>query len=304
MNQPVNRQRMRAGRTHGRQQSEDRARQSLLQRWRWALVQQLLGLLRSCRISRRPPTVLTAGARSVIGRACESNQDRCYVDHRNGFFVVADGTSGHAMGEQASQVVVEVMAERLGDYVDDPSISLDWIDLEIQQAVRAANHELIAMAERQPELNGIGTTVTAAVIRGGRMLLVAVGNSRAYLLRRGIARQLTRDDTVIQSLLAAGALTPREAAEHPMRRVLMHHVGTDRLQKDLRVQRYSIHPGDRILLTTDGFTDTVTQEGLATLLASFATPQETANALVDHATRVGGGDNITCVVIDAEKADT
>ncbi len=302
MNQPVDRERLAARAANAGGRARYGNQKTLVRRCGSAILRLMARLLRGVRVRGRAPVVLSAGARCVTGRFRESNQDRCYVDRRNGLFLVADGMGGHTFGERASQAVIEVMAERLSGYCHDPTVALDWIDLELQQAVRAANHELMELARRQPELNGIGTTIVAAVIRGRRLLLAAVGDSRAYLLRDGVARQLTRDDTVAQSLLSAGTLTPQEATHHPMRHVIMHNVGTRRLQKDLRVHRYPIRPGDRLLLATDGFTDAVASDELAPLLNSYDAPQETANALVEYAIQAGSRDNITCVVIDASAA--
>lgn len=272
------------------------------------LLGHLLQALRSrlCRIMLRgvrPAVTLTAAARCVTGPVRHWNHDRCYVDPRGGLFVIADGAGEQMVGECASQLVIEVMAERLGPYCRDQTVSAEWLDLEMQQAIRAANAEIVELAQNGGAYRDIGTTVVAAAVRDGSLLLASVGDSRAYLARGGTVLQLTEDDTVVQSLLSAGAMTPKEAARHPMRHVLLHHVGTQRLRKELHVKHIPIQAADRVLLATDGLTDAFDPDELPRLLQRDGTPQEVVNEFVDRAIQAGARDNITCVVIDVHEPE-
>ncbi len=158
-----------------------------------------------------------AGSRCLTGTVRHQNEDRCYADARRGVFVVADGMGGHVGGEQASQTVIEVVSTHLSRELRDVVSTLPALDRAIRNAILAANHELVEMAERYPELGGMGSTVVVGVISDNQLRICHVGDSRAYFLREGGIRQLTLDDTLVQSLVAAGAdaargRTPPDAA--------------------------------------------------------------------------------------------
>jgi serine/threonine protein phosphatase PrpC len=125
-----------------------------------------------------------------------------------------------------------------------------------------------------------------------------VGDSRAYVLREGGIQQLTMDDTLVQALVTAGVLTTGEAEHHPMRHVLMHSIGTRRLEKHLHVETVGLRPGDRLLFASDGVTDAVARDVLLKTLDSERDPQQAANKLADLAIRSGSRDNVTCIVVD------
>jgi protein phosphatase len=176
------------------------------------------------------------------------------------------------------------------------------LDQAIRAAILEANRELIALAERQPELDGMGSTVVAGVVHEYELRYCHVGDSRAYLLREGQIEQLTGDDTLVQGLVSAGVLTAGEARHHPMRHVLLHSICTRPLEKDLQVAALKLCPGDRLLFTSDGVTDAVARDGLRQSLDSEPDPQRAANELADLAARSGARDNITCIVVDLWEA--
>ena len=147
-------------------------------------------------------------------------------------------------------------------------------------------------------LSGMGSTAVVGVVRKDQLRLCSVGDSRVYLCRQNELRQLTVDDTLVQGLVSAGALTAGEAAKHPMRHVLIHSVGTRQLEKPLRIKSYKLHPGDRLLFTTDGLTDVMDRDELLAVLQQHADPHQAASALADAAQEAGSRDNITCIVVD------
>jgi protein phosphatase len=205
---------------------------------------------------------------------------------------------GHVGGEQASQTVIEVVSTRLSNDEPDDEPCPEGFDRRIRSAILAANEELMDLAGRQPELDGMGSTVVVGIIRDHELRFCHVGDSRAYVLRDGSIRQLTLDDTLVQALVSAGVLTPGEASHHPMRHVLMHSIGTRRLEKHLHVETMGLLPGDRLLFASDGVTDAVAREVLLKTLDAEVDPQQAANRLADLAIRSGSRDNVTCIVID------
>jgi protein phosphatase len=242
--------------------------------------------------------VTRVGSRCLTGSIRQQNEDRCYADPRCGVFLVADGMGGHVGGEQASQTVIEVVSTALSDFLNQHPGSGFALDRIIRSAILTANQELVALAERQPELDGMGATVVVGVVHDDELRLCHVGDSRAYLLREGSIDQLTLDDTLVQGLVSAGVLTVGEAELHPMRHVLMHSIGTRRLEKHLHVTTMKLRPGDRLLFTSDGITDAVARDVLLKTLDAEPDPQQAANQLADLALRCGSRDNVTCIVVD------
>ena len=240
---------------------------------------------------------LRYAARSDVGLRREGNEDAVYAGPR--LLVVADGMGGHAAGEVASAVAVAHLA-RLDDDVPGSDL-LDALD----SAVRDANEQLAAMVAADGTLEGMGTTVTGLLVDRGRVALVHVGDSRAYLLRDGELSQLSRDHTFVQSLVEAGEIAPDEAESHPKRSLLLRAVdGRDDVQVDLSVRR--AREGDRFLLCSDGLSGVVSAERLAKELTRGANPAAAVDRLVDLALRGGAPDNVTVLVadvVDAEAAD-
>lgn len=248
---------------------------------------------------RRPGCLqIGAGSRCIKGAVRESNEDRCYADQRRGLFIVADGMGGHAGGERASQTVIEVIAAQLTDLLDNPRSSHEQLAQAMIAAVFRANQELMAVALADSSLEGMGATVVVAVVWRGELLVCNVGDSRAYLLRGGELRQLTLDDTLVQGLVSAGALTVGEAARHPMRHVLVHSVCTRQLEKVLLVDKYRLRTGDRLVLASDGLTDAVDADALAAVATGHDDARAAVTALTDYAQQAGSRDNITCIVVD------
>jgi serine/threonine protein phosphatase PrpC len=246
--------------------------------------------------------VLSVGSRCSAGVHCDANQDRCYADPYHRMFVVADGVGGHAGGERASQAVVEVVASHLGKRLSESAVSLRLVENSLRETIQLANHELIELAQRNRDLNGMSSTATIGVIYRNRLLICHVGDSRAYLFRDRSLRQLTNDDTLVQGLVATDTLTIREASRHPMRQLLMHSLGTWPLLKELRVDTHRLAAGDRLLFTTDGLTDVVTRADLQRLLEDHAEPQAAANCLIEYAELAGSEGNATCIVVDLVSA--
>lgn len=231
---------------------------------------------------------LRYAARSDVGLIRSNNQDAVYAGPR--LLAVADGMGGHAAGDVASSVTIAAVSP-----LDDDAPPSDLI-AALEGAIHQANDTLRAMVEAEPELVGMGTTLTALLCAGQRLALAHIGDSRAYLLRNGSFEQITRDHTLVQDYVDEGRISPDEAMSHPQRSLLTraldgnHEVVIDSSIRDVRA-------GDRYLLCTDGLTTVASNDTIHETLA-IPDPQQAADALVDLALRGGGPDNVTCVVAD------
>src|SRR3954447_14667375 len=223
-----------------------------------------------------------------------SNNEDCYYagDH---LLVVADGMGGMAAGDLASRTAIESMTGL------DALIENDHQMDALHQALEAANGRIAEHVVADPELQGMGTTLTAVIFSGDRAALAHVGDSRAYLLRDGRLNQLTKDDTYVQMLVDQGLIRPEEAGSHPRRAVV-----TQALQGEPVSPSYVIvepEPGDRWLLCSDGLTTVVSAERIEAELLACDEPQSCAERLLDPALQGGGPDNITVIVADLTADD-
>ncbi|MFJ7909625.1 PP2C family protein-serine/threonine phosphatase [Kitasatospora sp. NPDC096204] len=233
--------------------------------------------------------VLRFAAGSHKGLIREGNEDSGYAGPR--LLAVADGMGGAAAGEVAS-------SEVLGSIVrlDEDVPGADLLTL-LGDAVQGANDRLRQMVEEDPQLEGMGCTLTAMLWTGQRMGLVHVGDSRAYLLRDGALVQITQDHTWVQRLVDEGRITPEEAETHPQRSLLMRALdGRGQVEPDLSIRE--VRAGDRYLICSDGLSGPVSHQTLQDTLGSYYAPEQTVQELIQLALRGGGPDNITCIVAD------
>lgn len=235
-----------------------------------------------------------------VGCQRENNEDFfCYVEpeHEDEFLrkgrlaVVADGMGGHAAGQVASRIAVETVRETyLGDSVYSPQEALII-------GLRTAHDRIQREASESAELDGMGTTCTAAAIIGRNLVFAHVGDTRLYLVRNGEIRQLTHDHSYVNRLLEAGMLTPEQAREHPQRNVLITALGAgDFGPADFPAEPVPLDEGDLLLLCTDGLSGLVRNEEMLDALMRFS-PSEACNRLVELAKSRGGPDNITLQVL-------
>lgn len=253
-------------------------------------------------------TTTTVVGHTDVGKVRSRNEDSFTLVPDHGLAVVADGMGGHPGGDVASKVAAESAAGVIQGRL--PSLQhLDEQDLTGQlnntmsESVMTAHAEIRAMGERVPELDGMGTTLTALVIHHptGTYALGHVGDSRAYLMRRGRLTQLTRDDTWVQERLEASQLTPEQAKKHPFGHLLTQCVGlVDPPQP--QVLGGSVETGDAFLLCTDGLIGLVDDEDVERILAEQLNGEpegstRAVEALVEAANEAGGFDNITAVLV-------
>lgn len=239
---------------------------------------------------------LRYAARSDIGLVRSNNQDSAYAGPH--LLMVADGMGGHAGGDVASSIAVAALAP-LDDEAHGPDDALD----ELDAALHAAQDELLARAKADADLGGMGTTVTALLRAGNKLVMAHIGDSRAYLLRDGELNQVTIDHTFVQHLVNTGKITLEEAAHHPQRSVVMRVLGDFDMEiiPDLSVRE--ARPGDRWLLCSDGLSGVVSAETIAETMDSITDVNACADRLVQLALRGGGPDNVTVIVADVVDLD-
>ena len=235
---------------------------------------------------RRAPSA-KFGSRTDIGCVREHNEDSLIVAPP--LYAVADGMGGHAAGEVASEIAVRTLARQAPSEADTEALG---------NAVITANYAVINAAQEKGR-SGMGTTMTAAVLRGERLAIAQVGDSRAYLLHQGQMQQLTRDHSLMADMIEAGEITPEEARVHPKRSIITRALGSDpSMQPDL--YELDVCTGDRLLLCSDGLTGMLEDSEIETILMRTRDPQRCASILVNEAIAAGGQDNVTVVVVDVE----
>jgi protein phosphatase len=235
---------------------------------------------------------LRYAARSDRGLVRANNEDSVYAGAR--LLALADGMGGHAAGEVASQLVIAALAHL--DY-DEPGG--DLLN-KLETAVHEGNSAIAEHVDLDPDLDGMGTTLTAILFAGDRLGLVHIGDSRGYLLRDGELTQITKDDTFVQTLVDEGRITADEAHSHPQRSLIMRALTGHEVEPTLIMRE--AREGDRYLLCSDGLSDPVSQE---TILEALKLPgvTESADRLIELALRGGGPDNVTVVVADVVDHD-
>jgi len=234
------------------------------------------------------------GATTDVGRTRRVNEDSVLAT--GVVFAVADGMGGHAAGEVASSLAVDTVRTSLA--ASPPPLEA------AVAAVAAANRAVFGRAVDEPHLRGMGTTLCGLVLADdGRVVIVNVGDSRAYVLRGGALVQISRDHSYVEELVAAGALTRAEARTHPHRNIVTRALG---IEPEVHVDAWQVEPlvGDRFLLCSDGLYGEVDDDVIAQVLAGLDDQQAVADKLVVLANDAGGRDNISVVIVDVVDART
>ncbi len=238
---------------------------------------------------------LISGACSHLGLRRRRNEDALLDAPGHGVFAVADGMGGHPAGDEASRIAIDTLRERV-----HAAGGVAGLPVLLEQAFAAANDALIAHALARPDHSGLGTTMTALLVRGTTAAVGHVGDSRLYLLRDAELQQLTTDHTWVEREVAAGRLTRAAARNHPHSAVLLRvlggaDAGIDRLELELQAH-------DRLLLCTDGVSNAIEPDDLAAIARRQLAPADVARHLCEAADAAGGYDNSTAIVIDVTHA--
>lgn len=271
------------------------------------------------------PTIVI-GALTDAGRSGKNNEDNFVVfESQSGgkegttsramaetvqVLMVADGIGGNVAGETASQMAVDTF------HTAFTGAKSQSVSQRLVEALDSANHAIYQKSIDQPNLQGMGTTVVAAALVGNRLYVAHAGDSRAYLIRKGKAQQLTLDHTWAQEAIEAGRLTAAQAREHPNRHVIKRFVGIaptvdvdpmlldinrgpldpDQIQSWPKSDYLDLQPDDIVLLCSDGLTDVVSDKEIEQTVSRHQ-PQEAARKLIDLANKAGGPDNITVLIL-------
>ena len=234
----------------------------------------------------RKGALTSFGSRTDIGCLRDHNEDSLVVTPP--LFAVADGMGGHAAGEVASEIAVRVLSELAPEHPDVEALG---------RAIEEANRAVIQAAREGRGRQGMGTTMTAAMLEGERLVIAQVGDSRAYLLHQGKLQQLTRDHSLMADMIEAGQLTPEEARTHPQRSVITRALGSDaHLHPD--IYEINVETGDRLLICSDGLSGMIFDDQIENTLRRVQDPQRCASQLVNEAIANGGHDNVTVIVAD------
>lgn len=234
----------------------------------------------------RKGALTSFGSRTDIGCLRDHNEDSLVVTPP--LFAVADGMGGHAAGEVASEIAVRVLSEQAPEHPDGAALG---------RAIEEANRAIIQAAHEGRGRQGMGTTMTAAMLEGERLVIAQVGDSRAYLLHQGKLQQLTRDHSLMADMIEAGQLTPEEARTHPQRSVITRALGSDaHLHPD--IYEINVETGDRLLICSDGLSGMIFDDQIENTLRRVQDPQRCASQLVNEAIAAGGHDNVTVIVAD------
>lgn len=237
-------------------------------------------------MSRLVPTLQYAGA-TDRGQARTRNEDAFLASPD--VLAVADGMGGHAAGEVAARTAIDTLARVMRRSKRRDAAAM------LTAAIQEANQIILERSLEYEQLRGMGTTVTAAAVRGGKLIVAHVGDSRAYLLRDGVLRQLTEDHSIVGEMLRQGRITTEQAAVHPQRAVITRALGTS-TQLDVDVVNERLHTDDIVLLATDGLTSVLPDHMIASTLAHDAPLADLCSRLIAQANIRGGPDNITVIV--------
>jgi protein phosphatase len=234
-----------------------------------------------------------------VGVVRAGNEDNFLLDCARGLFIVADGMGGHAAGEVASEMAVQILEDELGSL---RGLSDAEAAGRMRVAIQKANHAIFNRTLAEHDKRGMGTTLTVMTLFSRRYLIGQVGDSRAYLLRHGELFQLTKDHSYVQEQVDAGLLTAEQARTHPYSNVITRCVGAN---EEVAPDIYfgNLEAGDVILLATDGLTGMLDDDQLRDILASEENPERAVQRMVTDANRRGGLDNITAIVIRVDSID-
>jgi protein phosphatase len=226
-----------------------------------------------------------------VGLVKDQNQDRFLIKEFSGdsvLIAVADGAGGTPAGLEASGVVIE----RLNDFQPDSQTP----EAHLAGLMQEADQRIFAAVEKEPDLKGMGSTLTAAFIKGKTLFWAHVGDSRLYLFRGDELTQITEDDTMAGFLLTEGEITREESRVHPGRNFLFDFIGSGEFEEE--TGSFTLHKDDLLLLTTDGLHDRVPEEKLMSLLRSNSELHKKLNSLVSIALKESGKDNVTVVAVE------
>ena len=230
-------------------------------------------------------------AASDVGKVRSTNQDSGYAGVN--LFFVADGMGGHAGGDIASAIAAQHVA-----LADEPVASPQEAEQKLIDYIWQANEKLGISVDEHSELAGMGTTFSGIFVNGTSVSIGHIGDSRIYLARDGVVKQITTDHTFVQRLVDTGRISEEEALIHPRRSVLMRVLGDVEQFPEVDLETFETKPGDRWMVCSDGLSGVVPEGLMNRILLSTSTPKEATDLLVGEALEFGAPDNVTVVLVD------
>jgi protein phosphatase len=257
--------------------------------------------------------------RTDVGRTREHNEDAFLVADlstgavgeqaeattyklgpRGALFMVADGLGGAAAGEIASGMAVDVVLQEMRrTWANAATNDPDTFAHSLKRACDVANTRIYEYAMKNPDHRGLGTTATIAGLLGDTLYLVQVGDSRAYVVRDGVAQQITKDQSLMQRLIEAGELTPEEAEQSERKNIILQALGPEPTVK-IDLTHQPVRRGDLLVLCTDGLSGQVRKEEIARVVQAERDLTSAGQTLINRANENGGPDNITVVIVQLE----
>jgi serine/threonine protein phosphatase PrpC len=230
-------------------------------------------------------------AASDIGRVRSSNQDSGYSGVN--LFFVADGMGGHAGGDIASALASQHLA-----LADEPLENSAAAEQKLIDFIYQAKQKIDASVKEHPAITGMGTTLSALMVTGTQVTIAHIGDSRVYLARDGVVKQITSDHTFVQRLVDTGRISEEEAIIHPRRSVLMRVLGDIEQFPEVDIETYETKPGDRWMACTDGLSGVVPTQLMENILLNKIDVKEASELLIGEALEFGAPDNVTVVLVD------
>ncbi len=231
------------------------------------------------------------------GRIRKENQDNWFADPKQGLFIVADGMGGHLGGSTASKIVVETLPLVLKKRLKDVKTLTDVAAARaVAQTIAELSRKVRQEGRSRAGLYGMGATLVLVQADDTHALIAHLGDSRAYLMREGKLRRLTKDHSIVQILIDCGEITEADVSDHPARGRITKAAGLDGdMIPDIDVLEFQ--QGDLLLLCCDGLTDMLNDSEIARLLKSRPNLEILCRHLVNKANKAGGRDNITVIAI-------
>lgn len=238
----------------------------------------------------------SAYGKTHVGKVRDHNEDSFFVSEKDGFFIVSDGMGGLAQGEVASQITRDAISSFLSEE-HDPSVPYDKI---LREAFSRANHKVRRFLEEHPSPKGIGCTCVVLAFRENDFYIAYVGDSRIYLFRNNVLKQISRDHSYVEELFLRGLITAEEKVDHPYKNSITRYIGlADTVEVDITSGPAANN--DIFILCSDGLTGEVEDKSIAETLQQNFEPEQLVEGLLQKALDGGGGDNISIIAVKVEK---
>ncbi len=237
---------------------------------------------------------MRSSGRTDTGSKRSNNQDSIFfsdepVGTLPNLYIVADGMGGHRAGDKASRMAIDITVEFIKKSTLENPIAI------LKRAMIYANNEIYKAANKDPDLNGMGTTMVAAVALYDKLYVANVGDSRLYVINNDI-RQITLDHSLVEEMIRNGELERKKGRNHPEKNIITKAMGSkDEVMPDFF--EIDIQPDDKYLLCSDGLSNMVEDDEIRDIVVDYQDLEDIAKALIDRANYYGGSDNISVVVV-------